>query len=412
MIVLLLPCLLWGCYYSRPERLYYPAGQPVKKDDTALINSYISEADRYFELGLYQMSYSSLYNALLLLEEARDSRRYNELMELALKINFKLRDKVSLDYHEKWAPGDKSGSRNLESLFPMEIARGRNWLSKGFIDTVYMVGRPYIPYFIKEMEEHGIPAEFSLLPLIESGFDSTAVSRKGAAGMWQFMENTGLSCGLFINYWADKRFDPFASAGAAAKYLQYLYEKFQKWELALAAYNCGETRLARVIETCGSSDISHLLSSGLLPSETVNYVRSFVYLIDKVDLTKFDQSIMDIEHLIIPFSIRIEDLLKYISISEADFSFLNPDLKKGIIPYLQGGYTINLYRDTVYNLNDVDEEHIIQWNQVILEGDMSVDDLVRHLEIPESTVRSLGNPDRNGIVRKGTSFIYPGQGAL
>jgi membrane-bound lytic murein transglycosylase D len=40
---------------------------------------------------------------------------------------------------------------------------------------------------------HGIAGDLAYLPLIESGYSSSAVSRSRAVGMWQFMRATGSS---------------------------------------------------------------------------------------------------------------------------------------------------------------------------------------------------------------------------
>ncbi len=397
-----------SCYAGMPEKTFYPVQVQQADSNASIIDRHIKDAVMYYDLGLYEMSYSNVYDALLLLNEAKErkDRRYNELMDLALKINFNLRDKLDLDYSERWVMHDKRRGACNKDIFPLEIGKDKAYLSDAYMETVYMVGEMFIPYFRSEMARYEVPVEFSLLPLLESGFDPSAVSPKGAVGMWQFMEPTAESYGLPVNYWADKRLDPFASGKAAARYLSYLYERFGKWELALAAYNCGETRLARIIESIRSDEMPVLLKSGMLPGETENYVRSFMYLIDNIDLSYF-QGHHNITHVVIPFSIRVADLLRYIDISEADFYFLNPDIKKGIIPYSAGGYTINIYTGTSCRLADIDEKHLIHWNSVRIDNDMSVEELVEYLNVPRGMIMHLGSPDSRGIIKKGTRFIYP-----
>lgn len=409
-ITLLFVLLLWSCS-GRPNQNRYFNMHSYKYDKKEVQNEaemHISDALRYFELEMYEMSYNSVYNALMLLNEIKDikDQKYNEMMDLALKINFKLRDKVrysfaGIDKHEK----TRKHLYNKD-IFPVSIARDKSYLSDTFISTVYMVGSLFIPFFKNELISNDVPVEFSLLPLIESGFDSKAISPKGAVGMWQFMETTGLSLGLDINYWVDKRQDPFSSASAASSYLRYLYDRFQKWELVLAAYNCGETRLARIIDNVKSSDICVLLESALLPSETKNYVRSFLYLIDNVDLSYFGTE-QQIKQIKIPFSIRVSDLLRYIDISEADFYYLNPDIKRGIIPYSDNGFIVNLYAECRYYIEDIDDKDIIHWNRVRIENDISVEELSDYLNLSRGMIMHLGNPGKDGIIKKGTSFIYP-----
>ena len=43
----------------------------------------------------------------------------------------------------------------------------------------------------------------------------------------------------------DERRDPVKATHAACKYLKDLYKRFDNWNLAIAAYNCGEGRVLR-----------------------------------------------------------------------------------------------------------------------------------------------------------------------
>ena len=60
---------------------------------------------------------------------------------------------------------------------------------------------------------------------------------------------------------------------AAARYLKEMFDEFGSWELALAAYNCGERRVSKAIARTGSTDFWTL--SRKLPRETRNYLPKF-----------------------------------------------------------------------------------------------------------------------------------------
>lgn len=98
-------------------------------------------------------------------------------------------------------------------------------------------------------------AYFARLIWKESRFDTQAVSPAGAEGIAQFMPGTAKLRGL-----ADS-FDFDAALAASAAYLESLREKFGNLGLAAAAYNSGESRVAR-----------WLADGGFLPLETEDYV--------------------------------------------------------------------------------------------------------------------------------------------
>lgn len=131
----------------------------------------------------------------------------------------------------------------------------------------------YLPDIRETLRSQGVPQEIAYLPIIESGFNPRAVSKMNAVGLWQFIRPTGLKYGLKINYWVDERMDAEKSTLAAARYLRKLFEEFGSWELALAAYNCGEKRVAKAIRRTGSTDFWTV--SRRLPRETRNYVPKF-----------------------------------------------------------------------------------------------------------------------------------------
>ena len=81
----------------------------------------------------------------------------------------------------------------------------------------------YMPIFEDALERQGLPLELKYLPVIESAINPDAVSRVGAAGLWQFMVSTAKGLGLEVNSLVDERRDPYRSSEKAAEYLKNLY---------------------------------------------------------------------------------------------------------------------------------------------------------------------------------------------
>lgn len=141
-----------------------------------------------------------------------------------------------------------------------------------YIDRVVERARPYLYHIVEEVSKRDMPLEVALLPVVESGFKPHAYSRSHAAGLWQFIPGTGKVYGLDQNWWYDGRRDVVQSTRAALDYLEKLYNDFGDWQLALAAYNCGEGTVGRAIRRNEATGKATDFWSLDLPSETSAYV--------------------------------------------------------------------------------------------------------------------------------------------
>jgi len=132
---------------------------------------------------------------------------------------------------------------------------------------------PYLYYILQQAHKRHLPAEFALLPIIESAYNPFAYSPAGAAGIWQMMPGTASGYGLRQDFGYDGRRDVITSTKAALNYLAYLNNFFEgNWLLTIAAYNTGEgsvlSSLRRNIRDGITTDFWYLP----LPQETRVYV--------------------------------------------------------------------------------------------------------------------------------------------
>jgi membrane-bound lytic murein transglycosylase D len=126
----------------------------------------------------------------------------------------------------------------------------------------------FFPYIESQLKAKGMPDDLKYLMVAESAMRPVVFSNKGAAGHWQFMEKTGKRFNLRKNSQIDERLDLAKSTEAALSYLKLLYNLFGKWNLAMAAYNCGEERVKEEISQQGENDYYRLD----LPQETERYI--------------------------------------------------------------------------------------------------------------------------------------------
>lgn len=148
---------------------------------------------------------------------------------------------------------------------------GKKWLA-----AMAERGRPWMSFIMERIYAYGLPAELAWLPIIESEFTPSAVSRSGAVGLWQFMKNSVGGYGIRIDEWVDERRDFMKATDAALRKLEDNYQSLGDWNLALAAYNMGLGAVSRAAAAGGTKDFFALRAAGRLSRETSAYVPKFL----------------------------------------------------------------------------------------------------------------------------------------
>ena len=135
----------------------------------------------------------------------------------------------------------------------------------------------YKDMIVDELRKAGLPEQLSWLPIIESWFRVRALSTARALGMWQFISSTGYRYGLKRDKYVDERMDPVKATKAAIQYLGDLHAMFGDWTTALAAYNCGEGFVQRVISAQRINYLDNFWDLfNYLPWQTARYVPRFI----------------------------------------------------------------------------------------------------------------------------------------
>ncbi|GAB4109630.1 MAG: hypothetical protein Kow001_09930 [Acidobacteriota bacterium] len=162
---------------------------------------------------------------------------------------------------------------NQEVVKLLDYYQGRG--RKATEEAIQRSGR-YLPLIKAIFREEGLPQDLVYMAHAESLFKPKAYSRARARGIWQFMAGTARLYDLKVNYWVDERLDVVKATRGAARHLKDLKAEFGDWYLALAAYNSGPGRVARVLKRHGELDYWTMASRRLLPRETRNYVPSII----------------------------------------------------------------------------------------------------------------------------------------
>lgn len=214
------------------------------------------------------------------------------------------------------------------------LTRGR------FFQDAYRRSGRYRDMIVAELQKSGLPKELAWLPLIESGFKVNAFSRARALGLWQFIPSTGYKFGLKRDRFIDERMDPEKSTRAAAAYLKELHKIFGDWSTVLAAYNCGEGRVLKVIR---SQNVNYLDNFWdlyeRLPRETARYVPRFLatlhilqspekYGVDLEDL----ETPAETETLTVSKQVCLKRVAREIGVSSEALVGLNPELRQSVLP--------------------------------------------------------------------------------
>ncbi len=326
-------------------KLYKSQSIEAAKDSTkTLVLEDHHEASDFDKKWLDELYSNSLFDVMYesVTHMSYDAVEYPELPTAVLKERLKAMNSktpFNIEYNEA-----------LESVIKSYLKNRRQSLQRLMTLSDY-----YFPMFEKELDNYNIPLEIKYLAIVESALKPRAKSRVGASGLWQFMYPTGKMYGLDVTSYVDDRFDPLKSTEAACKYLSKLYDIFDDWDLALAAYNSGPGNVNKAIRRSGGYKNYWNIRPNL-PRETAGYVPAFLatmYVFEYAEEHGFKKSkpgfrYFETDTIHVKQTIGLDQVAQLLELNIEELQFLNPAYKLDIIPYVEGkDYTLRLPRHSI-----------------------------------------------------------------
>lgn len=200
--------------------------------------------------------------------------------------------------------------------------------------TLFSLLKYYEPTIEKELIANNLPKELKLIPVVCSAFNPHSSNGIGGEGFWHLNYPQAIKYGLKINEFIDERRDFDKSTKAAAAYLNYLYKKYNNWELTLAAYSSGVVNVNKLLKRQAASTYQEIYP--FLPEQTREFVQAFVamtyvYNYDDYGAVKINPEI-SVDTILIERKLKYEAINEIIKTKSKDFTFLNVSVNRETFP--------------------------------------------------------------------------------
>lgn len=228
----------------------------------------------------------------------------------------------------------------VENEWVLREIRSFQTIERPAFEESYRRSGLYREMILEELRKERLPEQLAWIPLIESGFKPRALSRARALGMWQFIRSTGYRYGLRQDKYVDERMDPVKSTRAALKYMIELHDMFGDWTTAVAAYNCGEMTVQRVLRAQRAEYFDSFWDVfASLPYETARHVPRFIatlLIVSNPSKYGFELPAPDpplaFEIVRISTPVRLAALAQSLGIEASVLVGLNPELRHDSTP--------------------------------------------------------------------------------
>jgi len=274
-----------------------------------------------------------------------------------------------------------------------------------------------------KLDERKMPRDLIYLALVESGFKTKAYSRAKASGLWQFVPATGKHYGLEVDFWVDMRRNPDRATDAALDYLSKLHNDFGDWLLAMAAYNCGEGNVRRLLRDMSSApdslrDTTKALTYWdlQLPKETMHYVprilaamiighypEHYDMFVEKRERPSFDT-------VSVAEFMPLDKVADALNLKPDDIRDLNLELSKWCTPPKNSEYVLRIPQGTrdsfLVAYSKMDKRAFSRWQNHKVKSGENLRLIARKYGVSVNAIKAANGMKTNRI-RKGQTLLIP-----
>jgi membrane-bound lytic murein transglycosylase D len=382
---------------ARMEPRFEPAYQRLLDQITALEATALREGDGFTEVRSEPAALDALLNE-------PESARPQPLATTA--------ERVAADLAR--TPHDLSIPMNNKVLSYIELFQGN---LHDFMAASLARGARYVPMIRDVFRDAGLPLDLAYVPVVESAFQSNALSRASAKGMWQFMLGTGRENGLDQTWFVDERSDPEKATRAAAQYLKTLSSGFDgDWNLALASYNAGPGTLERAMRRSKLTDYWQLTAtSKYLPKETREYVPMILAaIVIATNPTQygFDAPTvmpMSSERVTVPDALDLRLIAEWTGVSVDEIRDLNPELRRATTPV--GKHELKVPVGTAAaveaRLAEADPGVFVKFNTYTVKSGDTLAAIARRFKVKTADLAQSNQLRTTAQLREGQTLMIP-----
>jgi membrane-bound lytic murein transglycosylase D len=355
-----------------------------------------------------------------------------ELLRTRIRYYTKVLEDLALKAPSRWTEEEKrvagyfgEGGRTSRYLEAAGKIRGQRGVRANFREGLIRSGR-WKQTIEAIFASYGIPSELAALPHVESSFNPEALSKAGAAGVWQFTRGTGKRF-LRIERHVDERRDVYVSTHAAARYLQSAHEKLGAWPLAVTSYNHGVEGMLRAKRELGTNDIARMIRDYDGPYFGFASKNFYAEFLAALEISRNPEAYFgplpieppeEVERFVVPGPVRFAALCKHFACSEEEIRRLNPALGSSVLQgrvSVPSGTVVNLPLGRVPDLVDAfasiptrDRVTLADGNEYRVRTGDTLGSIARAHGITVAELQSANGLGRRTLIRKGQRLTIPG----